>query len=1718
MNVFDIHLDIVGEYKNFLQSFIKVKNDEIKIIIDDALNSGKILPEPLIQFNPSYEKSDSLEKIVDKYHLHTDLTKIFKGYNLFKHQVEALNLGSQFKDFILTSGTGSGKSLAFISTIFNYLLQLENKSSGIKAIIVYPMNALINSQFEELSKYELNFLEEYNSQLKIPSEISTNQEKLAFLREKAEKKFPIKFAQYTGQANEKEREIIRQELPDILLTNYMMLELILTRTNDSEIKNSIFGNLKYLVFDELHTYRGRQGADVALLIRRIKSKTKNDITFLGTSATMVSGVSIKEQNQAIGNFAKRIFGKHFSDDQIISEYLEKSFNYDESYIESESLKKSIFKGINILQNETELKNNPLAIWLESKIALKVSNERLLRNEPKTIENIITELDAITNVGYEESKNAIFDLLAWITRINNEKKDLKYSYLPFKLHQFISQTGSIYSTLDQNEKRIITFDPGLYAENNKILFPVVFSRVSGYEFFCVNKNSSKMILEPREFRSFDTEEEDIESGYLIFGEDIWNPTDDLKNLPDSWLKYDKSGNAKLSKEYQSRIPKRIYVDNDGSYSDLQLKEFSCWFMPTPLLFDPSGGVFYDIKTNENTKLTKLGSEGRSTSTTVLSYIIVKHLQKAGYPINDQKLLSFTDNRQDAALQAGHFNDFLRVGLLRSSIYHALSINTKKALDHTNISNEVFQTLNLKQDDYSNQSAVFPSAIMENENALKDYLMYRILFDLRRGWRVMLPNLEQCGLLNISYKYFEENTKIDSIWMSLPLFDTLELDKRKQVIQQVLDFIRRSYAIFSNEYLTKEAIEIKRRNINEKLKNPWKFDANEKIQAPNYIRYETLQNYSNIFSISVGYRSALGKYFKDLSKEVYGEQWDQNTYQNFIEKFLDVLSGAGWLICNKTFSNRDGKTTKVYQLKLDSIIWELGDEKNVVSDKVRIRSYKYFEETPNLFFQNFYKTKFNESKKLIAEDHTGQVSVEDRKRKEEQFRNGEISFLFCSPTMELGIDISSLNVVHLRNVPPNPSNYAQRSGRAGRSGQAALVFTFCSNYASHDRHYFKNSKDMVAGAVYPPKIDLGNKELLLSHLNALILSEINFNDLNESISALLLEDNEQLPVKESILEKLKMTTNKKIEIQAIFNKVISDFKFNDLDCKTWFNDTLIPTAIENIAENFNKSINRWRKLYQSAIKQLKVATNILNSGIYPSNSKEFVEAKRNVTLAQRQIDLLKNNTQGNKQMSEFYSYRYLAAEGFLPGYNFTRLPLRSFIQIGLSGEYISRPRSIALREFGPRNVIYYNGSKYRIEQLLASESEKTPQKFKISKNSGYLLKDKEYTMDVCPFSGVSLSDNENVEIITDVIEMSETRTEVTDRISCEEEERVSQGYQIKTFFTVPAGIQTIKTCLVKNDSEDFLKLQFIPTAQLVDINYKWKRTKEDGFLMGMTSGFWKKEKALEAENPTEEMRRIKLYTYNTADALYIQPIKALGLIPNGVITFQYAIKRAIELLFQIESNEIGVSLMGDEEQPNIFLYESAEGSLGVLSQIVEDSSIFNKLINLAIEICRFENEEDIRPATYDDLLSYYNQYNHDKIDRFLIKEALEKLKICKVEVLTSKVYRNYDEHYADILRQIDSNSSTELKFLKYLYKNGLRLPDKAQERIEGIYSQPDFFYEPNVYVFCDGTPHDNPENKKHDKEIRDAIRNRGDQVVVYYYMDSLDELVNKRSDIFKKVKDV
>ena len=176
----------------------------------------------------------------------------------------------------------------------------------------------------------------------------------------------------------------------------------------------------------------------------------------------------------------------------------------------------------------------------------------------------------------------------------------------------------------------------------------------------------------------------------------------------------------------------------------------------------------------------------------------------------------------------------------------------------------------------------------------------------------------------------------------------------------------------------------------------------------------------------------------------------------------------------------------------------------------------------------------------------------------------------------------------------------------------------------------------------------------------------------------------------------------------------------------------------------------------------------------------------------------------------------------------------------------------------------------------------------------------------------------------------------------------------------------------------------------------------------------------------------------------------------------------------------------------------------------------MIGQAIALCRFDDVNYKAPASYDDLLSYYNQRDHKIIDRHLIKDALEKLRICTIEIQTNTGYGSYEDQYQSLLRNLDPSSSTERKFINYLYQNGLRLPDAAQKRVYVLYVQPDFYYEPRLWVFCDGTPHDQPAVQSDDEHKRQAIRAQGDEVWVYHYLDDLAARVAARPDIFRKVR--
>ena len=524
-DIFDLHRSIVDDYRAYIRSFVTIADDQVRKVVEESFKRGDLWPEPLLQLNPAYEEAGRLEELIHAGLLHEKCAAIFSGYRLHWHQREAIELGRKGRDFIVTSGTGSGKSLTYIATIFNHLLRNEGPiPPGVTAVIVYPLNALVNSQEEELRRYAENY------------------------RRACGQKFPIRFAKFTGQENLERRQALETEPPHILLTNYMMLELLLTRGGQQGIRQAIYDELRFLIFDELHTYRGRQGADVGLLIRRIRAKTKQPVTCIGTSATMVSGGSIADQKQQVANVARQLFGKPFAPEAIVQEKLRRCLPETPGKAQ---LAAAVISPVFSSAPEDALLTHPTPAWIESRIALAERDGELVRNRPHTFTEIAEALARDTGHDAVSCATHLRNVLLWLGHVNAglppERK--RYPYLPFKLHQFFSQTGAVYASLDRDGTRHITLETGLHApgEPDRPLFPAVFSRYSGATFLCVNHSPTSKRLTPRSFYPSQDADAEETSGYLIPDSSAWAPETDTELLPDSWLEEGPGRNAAGSEE-------------------------------------------------------------------------------------------------------------------------------------------------------------------------------------------------------------------------------------------------------------------------------------------------------------------------------------------------------------------------------------------------------------------------------------------------------------------------------------------------------------------------------------------------------------------------------------------------------------------------------------------------------------------------------------------------------------------------------------------------------------------------------------------------------------------------------------------------------------------------------------------------------------------------------------------------------------------------------------------------------------------------------------------------------------------------------------------------------------------------------------------------------------------------------------------------------------------
>ena len=1702
MNIFDLRDRVLDDYRSYVEGFLHIKDDRIQDFVKESLSSGVFWPDALIQINPSFEMGPTVADLVDQGLLHPLCKAIFqkngKSFRLFDHQDRAVRLALAWKHYVLTTGTGSGKSLTYLIPIINHLLSHDPEPEKVRALIVYPMNALINSQEKSI------------------------QDLLSNLQGQP---CPIRFARYTGQEDMAAKEKLQNHPPHILLTNYVMLELMMSRPKEHVFVDKTLANLEFFVLDELHTYTGRQGADVGMLIRRVRRRCGNpNLLCIGASATMVAGGTVQEQRAKVAETAAKLFGVEISPDQVVDERLKRSL-HPGTPISPETLRNAL--SAPTPTTHEAFVESPLAAWIEDAFGVKSDGGFLRRRTPITLDAGAQMLADATGVEKTRCMQALRDMFQMGSQLKGPDGS---PVLAIRLHQFISKCESVYASLEHPNKRLLTLSGQRYAltEDNRevLLAPILFCRECGQEYYRVSLNTKDHAIEPRLPLDFVEEDDEIaDDGYLLIQGDVPVWSGSPNDLPDTWFTPSKKG-LKLKAEYERHKPRLIYVSPDGHVSEQPGKDTAqAWFMPSPFLTCLACGASYDKRTKEFRKLAALSGEGRSTATTILCSSIVSTMQReAMVPKEAQKILSFTDNRQDASLQAGHFNDFIFTGRLRSAIYKALPENSY--LDHTNIAEQTVNAMGLAPKDYAINPGEIGPLPEKNRAAFIAFIEYCIYKDLRRGWRLVQPNLEQCGLLVIEYDGLEELCADDRYWKDIPVACDASADVRLRVCRSFLNHLRYSLALDCPALQGEKHVTLRKR-VNETLKEPWCFDDEERlIQAVWFVYGRPAAT----GEISLGVNSSLGRFLRSpRAWPGISDTLGMKDYESLLSGLVHLLNQSG---CIQRETDRD--VTRV-RLHCNSMHWRKGT--GVVTDYDLVRSRRIastaqvqYEHRVNRFFYDFYRFGADALARLEGREHTGQTSRPDREAREERFRSGDLACLFCSPTMELGIDIADLNAVHLRNTPPSPVNYAQRSGRAGRSGQPAFITTYCATESGHDQYFFRRGHLMVAGAVTPPRLDLANEELIRSHVNAVWLARVGV-DLGDSINDLLDLSRDGYPLAEDIQLKINLSDDKKADLRMDCKAILEQCK-PDLAKARWYSDDWLAAAINAAPQQFDEAFDRWRELFKTAQAELERSLDIIKTAqIRRTDKKEVDEAKARQKEAENQLNLLSNRVSSHND-SDFYPYRYLAAEGFLPGYNFPRLPVRAYFPTeGGKGIFLSRPRFLGVTEYGPQNIIYQEGRKYRVVRMhVPPAANDLPFiRAKLCNCCGYFHTD--LGVDLCEYCKSPLQ-GDDCDIVLKLLEMSTVFTQRTERISCDEEERIRQGYEVTShyrFATVEGRDSTLSAEVLAKDGESLLELTYGPSAQMWRINRKWVRSKENGFTIKLPSGYWQKKDgdvpaSAGGGNAAERVESgVQLLVRDTKNILLMKAAGPSPLDDDLLVNVQHALQKGICVHFQVDEDEVDSQRLGSRSERRILYWEAAEGGVGILHRLAADPHALRNVAKAALEVCHFDpasgedakDETDCARACYECLLSYRNQRDHAALNRHLVKEFLLKLS----ESTTHLAYagKTYEEQYDWLRRQSDPASELERKFLDCLHDEGRRLPDQAQKFIEDPPCSADFYYERNhVCVFCDGSVHDNEQQREKDAAIRNALANKGYHVVAIRYDAPLTDQIKRNESVFEVVR--
>ena len=1096
---------------------------------------NKICKGPYVDINTNFEKGATINDLIGE----GILSPLFKDIEankpndgkvkksiildrpLYSHQEKAIRLLNDNKNIVVTSGTGSGKTECFLYPLINSLLREKEQGTlskpGVRAIFIYPMNALANDQMKRL-RYLLMEYPDIRFGVFTGDTEQDGDKKNWFnnlhFNEPVEKlRWPL--------PNE---PITRKEMidnpPHILCTNYAMLEYMLLTPNRGAIFKD--ANVKFIVLDEAHTYSGATGMETSLLIRRLIARINSNHShpqYILTSATLGEE---GESEVAINTFAENLTGEKFGVDSIIYGHREPFYQGEETLnipieffndcsVAKESDFENIFKKYNLpFDNSRDYQEN---LFYVCSCCTYYKTLRLLFSEPVVISVVAKWLNLT-----EDEVVSFLHVCSLCKKKNAVLVDLRFHFFVRTLEGFYCCfTGDKEAFIERKE----------YIQKGNVedrVFEISICKncgdiaIIGY----IEDENGATYLKTRETKLHDyNNEKEPKFFHLVKSKiDIDSPDKgEVDNQEAEETDLDADDEDELAKQKHDELTEvkgaddywlcphcgEISLVNDGfptckhdkkvflrvrAYSDkVKHSKDRCLYC-----FNGEYNKFY-IGTESATSAlaAALFEELPEKQITVEVPSPIPGFKPEEY-IKDagKQFLAFSDSRAEAAYFASYL-DKRYENLIEKRLLIQLLETHKKELVSPEY-NKAPWTLNV--------FAKKLSELMHSQKSFRDDLLeepnesdHKQICD-DNAWKTILKeaisskrsnSLQSLGFLTFEYlgntepvikqinNYFFPNLSfndvealLNELAMTFVYFGAIVPDnysispeiKKEIFFVDKTKGITKSKSSFSLPYVG-NWLPMARENDPKKYYNTYRLELVLKA-----IGDDAKINEANKF-LAMYFDFLINKSNKYHAVSIDGSNPWYALPTSSITIKIPGQEESKWYRCQKC-----GRITTINLLNKCPITKCEGDliEVDNVQDYLKNNYY--------LKFYKFGKERY--LRKMLVKEHTAQLSKKSAAKYQNEFEKNNINALSCSTTFEMGVDVGELETVFLRDIPPSTANYAQRAGRAGRSKDSAAFVLAFAKLSSHDFNFYDNPPEMINGEITPPYFRLDNPKIVYRHI--------------------------------------------------------------------------------------------------------------------------------------------------------------------------------------------------------------------------------------------------------------------------------------------------------------------------------------------------------------------------------------------------------------------------------------------------------------------------------------------------------------------------------------------------------------------------------------------------------------------------------------------------------------